>query len=482
MPVLYVARGSSRVLRRKDTGMLADFARRFIRDRKANTAIIFALSIVPIIFLTGMGLDFSSAAEKRIQLNAAADSAALSMVTPVAMTETCAQAQSIAQNIFMGQASLVSGLNYGAPTFSGCQDGASTRTITVSYQAYSVNAFPNVYALLSSAPATTWTITGSSTATATTSPNINFYLLLDNSPSMDIAATTAGINTMVSNTSAQGGCAFACHETNPAADNLGNPNGEDNYTLANNLGVVTRIENMASATSSLMNTASQMMTANNATCPNGPGCYEMAIFTFNAEGQSASQCNNTSIQTIYAPNCAPSSNLSAAQTAANGIDVMEVCSNNYLTCSNNNNDTDTDFETAMSAINSIMLTPGTGTSGNSPQGVLFLVTDGVDDEINTSSCSQTLDGSRCQQPFNTSWCTTVKNRGIRIAVLYTEYLPLPTNAWYNDWVAPFQSQIGTNLQSCASSGLYFQVTTDGDITAAMQALFQQAVSTARLSQ
>lgn len=461
--------------------MTGKLTRRFIRDRGGTTSIIFGLSLIPIIFLVGLGLDFSAAAQKQTQLNTAADAAALAAVAPGAMTQTAAQAQATATNIFMAQASLVPNLSYSAPTVTVVQNGM-TRTVTVSYTAYSINSFPNVFALLTKTAEDKWTLNGASTSTSTTSPNINFYLLLDNSPSMDIAATTAGINTMVSNTSAQGGCAFACHETNPAADNLGNPNGEDNYTLANNLGVVTRIENMASATSSLMNTASQMMTANNATCPNGPGCYEMAIFTFNAEGQSASQCNNTSIQTIYAPNCAPSSNLSAAQTAANGIDVMEVCSNNYLTCSNNNNDTDTDFETAMSAINSIMSTPGTGTSGNSPQGVLFLVTDGVDDEINTSSCSQTLDGSRCQQPFNTSWCTTVKNRGIRIAVLYTEYLPLPTNAWYNDWVAPFQSQIGTNLQSCASSGLYFQVTTDGDITAAMQALFQQAVSTARLSQ
>jgi len=287
---------------------------------------------------------------------------------------------------------------------------------------------------------------------------------------------------MVANTSAQGGCAFACHESNPAGDGLGNPNGEDNYTLAKNLGVVTRIQNMASATSSLMTTASQMMTSNNATCPNGPGCYEMAIFTFNVQGTTNSQCSSTSIQTIYAPSCAPSSNLSAAQTAAAGIDVLEVCSNNYLTCSNNNNDTDTNFEKAMRTINNIMPTPGSGTSGSSPQEVLFLVTDGVDDEVNSTSCSQTLDGSRCQQPFDTSWCTTVKSRGIRIAVLYTEYLPLPTNSWYNNWIAPFQSQIGTNMQSCASAGLYFQVTTDGDITAAMQALFQQAVSTARLSQ
>lgn len=463
--------------------MLGELVRRFRRDHGGNTAIVFALSLVPIIFLTGLSLDFSAAAQKRIQLNAAADAAALSMVTPSAMTQTCAQATSIASNIFMGQASLVNRLNYSAPTISGCQDNASTRTITVSYSASSINTFPNVLALLTQASETTWTVGGSSTATATTAPNINFYLLLDNSPSMDIAATTSGINTMVANTSAQGGCALACHETNPTSgDVAGNPNGEDNYTLAKNLGVVTRVENMATATSSLMSSATQMMTTNNATCPNGPGCYQMAIFTFNVQGTTSSQCSSTAIQAIYAPSCAPSTNLGAAQTAASAIDVLEVCSNNYLTCSNNNKDADTDFEHAMTAINNIMPTPGTGTSGSTPQEVLFLVTDGVDDEINSSSCSKTLTGSRCQQPFNTSWCATVKNRGIRIAVLYTEYLPLPTNAWYNSWIAPFQSQIGPNMESCASPGLFFQVTTDGDITAAMQALFQQAVSTARLSE
>jgi Flp pilus assembly protein TadG len=463
--------------------MLGELMRRFLRDRRGNTALIFALSLIPIMFLTGMGIDFSSAASKRIRLNAAADAAALSMVTPTAMSETCAQAQAAAQNVFMGEASLVSGASYGAPTFSGCQDNATTRTVTVSYTAYSENAFPNILGLLTKTPEMTWTVGGSSTATATTAPNINFYLLLDNSPSMDIAATTSGINTMVASTSKQGGCALACHESNPTASDVeGNPNGEDNYTLAKNLGVVTRVENMASATSSLMSTASQMMTTNNATCPNGPGCYEMALFTFDVQGNTNNQCSSTSIQTVYAPSCAPSSDLSAAQTAAGGIDVLEVCSNNYLTCSNDNSDTDTDFETAMNTINNIMPDPGTGTSGSTPQEVLFLVTDGVDDEVNSTSCSQTLDGNRCQQPFNTSWCTTVKNRGIRIAVLYTEYLPLPTNSWYNDWVAPFQSQIGPNMQSCASPGLFFQVTTDGDITAAMQTLFQQAVSTARLSQ
>jgi hypothetical protein len=112
---------------------------------------------------------------------------------------------------------------------------------------------------------------------------------------------------------------------------------------------------------------------------------------------------------------------------------------------------------------------------------MFLVSDGVEDD-NTGICLKTLDGTRCQAPFDPTFCTTVKARGIRIAVLYTVYLPLPTNSWYNTWVAPWQNQIATNMQSCASPGLYFSVTTDGDISAAMQALFQQTVATARLSQ
>ncbi len=422
--------------------------------------MMFALFIIPIIFLSGMALDFSAAMSRRLRLNAAADAAALSAVTPVSMMQTSSQAQTTAQNIFQAQASVIPGLKPQIPTpkISVVQKG-SARTVTVSYTAYSANSFPNVLALLTNKPELRWRITGSSTASSASLPDIDFYLLLDNSPSMAIAATTSGINTMVANTSAQGGCAFACHQSNPSADGLGNPNGEDNYALAQNLGVVTRIQNMASATQALMDTASNTEGSSNA--------YRMAIYTFNANGLS----------TIHPL----STDLSSGKADAKKIDVLEVCQNNYLTCGSSNNDTDTNFETAMNGINQIVATPGTGVSGSSPQEVLFLVSDGVDDEIN-NACSQAQDGSRCQQPFDTTWCTTIKKRGIRIAVLYTEYLPLPTNAWYNTWVAPFQSQISPNMQSCASPGLFFQVTTDGDITAAMQALFQQAVSTARLTQ
>jgi hypothetical protein len=138
----------------------------------------------------------------------------------------------------------------------------------------------------------------------------------------------------------------------------------------------------------------------------------------------------------------------------------------------------------MTAMNStsIMPTPGTGSSSSTPQGVLMIVTDGVDDKQNTTCTQPLVDTTRCQEPFNTTWCTTIKARGLRIAVLYTVYLPLPTNSWYNSYISPFQSTIATNLESCASTGLFFSVTTDGDITSALQALFSQAIYAARLTQ
>ena len=161
---------------------------------------------------------------------------------------------------------------------------------------------------------------------------------------------------------------------------------------------------------------------------------------------------------------------STAQTQAANIDIYQVPYQNW------NNDTTTNYTNAMTQINSIMPTPGSGTNqaGDTPQEVMFFVTDGVEDE--------NVNGSRVQSLMDPSYCTTIKNRGIRIAVLYTTYLPLPTNSWYNTYIKPFQPNIGPTLQSCASPGLFFQVSTNDDISAAMITLFDTAVATAHLTQ
>jgi Flp pilus assembly protein TadG len=426
---------------------------RFRRHEGGTMAMFVGLASIPIIFSVGAGVDYSTANMAKSKLDAVADAAALAAVDHTAISGTAAAAQTTATNVFNSEATNLAKVTIGNVTVT-VTDSATGRTAVVSYTATKTNAFMGLMGISST------TLSGSATAQAGLSTNINFYLLLDNSPSMNIAATSDGIQKMVANTQAQGGCAFACHETNPSADNLGNPNGEDNYTLAKNLGVVTRIQNLASATQSLTTTAQATEGANTTQ-------YQMAIYTFANAGLST-------IQSL-------TSNLATAKTAAGNINVLSVYKNNWLTSSNNNSDMDTNFETAMSQINTIMPNPGLGTPNSTPQEVLLIVSDGVDDE-SSATCSKPKSGSnRCQQPFDTTWCTTIKNRGIQIAVLYTEYLPLPTNSWYNSWIAPFQTQIGPNMESCASTGMFFTVTTDGDITAAMQALFQQAIAAARLT-
>lgn len=457
--------------------------RRFFSDKRGNVAVIFGLCIVPMTFLVGMGVDYGQAAMRNDQLSSAADAAALAAVTTAMLASNDAASTKAATDTFNAQAGTISGVTYNPANLTiTVVDSITTRTVTVSYKAVSANVFPSVLGT------PTIPLAGQAQAIGQSPPNIDFYLLLDSSPSMAIAATQNGIDTMVANTQGQCdsapaggvscGCAFGCHESNPSGEKhyiatgtgsplctasnnykycslsgTGNPNGEDNYALARALGVVLRIDNLNQAAQNLMTTAKQTETANSAT-------YRMATYSFDA--------GFNTVGTL-------TSNLSLAQTEASNLTLLQVYTNNKLTSSINNNDEDTNYDNAMSHINSTMPNPGNGTNatGDTPQEVLFFVTDGVEDE--------NVSGGRQQSVMDPGWCTTIKNRGIRIAVLYTTYYPLPTNAWYNTHIKSFQPNIGPTLQSCASPNLYRAISTGGDISAALSALFQDAVATAHLS-
>jgi Flp pilus assembly protein TadG len=403
---------------------------RFLHDSEGNLSVMMTLSLIPVVGLMGIMVDYTQAARRKAMLDSFSDAASLAAVTPAMLAQSDQTSINTATAVFNGQASTVLGI--GGITLSvTAQDSGLSRTVTVDYQSTSQALFGNLTGQ-SSLP-----ITGFSQSTASVPPNIDFYLLLDNSPSMAIAATTSGINTMVANTPDQ--CAFGCHESDTS------PN--DYYGLARSLGVTLRMDLLTQATQNLMSTAQTTESGNTAS-------YRAAIYTFNIGFNTVTSLT---------------SNLNTAKTQAANIQLYEVPYQNW------NNDTITNYTNAMSEINSIMPNPGSGTNqaGDKPQEVLFFVTDGVEDE--------TVSGSRVQSLMNPSYCTTIKNRGIRIAVLYTTYLPLPTNAWYNSYIAPFQPNIGPNLESCASPGLYFQVSTDQDISSALISLFNTAVATAHLT-
>jgi hypothetical protein len=397
------------------------------------------------------------------------------------MGKSASAAQAVAQAFLNAQLATVADTANATGTVTVVdtpQGSTISRTVSVSYTAASPTLFAGVLGM------NTLPISGSTTAANNAAPQINFYLLVDTSPSMGIAATTSGISTMVANTSKQGGCAFGCHETNPtASDTTGNPidpsTGKpgDNYFLARKLGVTLRIDLVNQAVSGLMSTAATTATANKTV-------YGVSVSTIDYRVGQIYQTGNIS------------SNLAAAQTAVGTIQQLTVAYNNCIINGNCNyqnagNDQDSWLDLGLSTLNNTntgtysaatgpgyrLYNPGQGSSnaGDSPQEVVFIISDAVVDEF--------YGGKRAYSPINTlvDNCSAIKAKGVRIAFLYLTYNPLPTDSWYNTYIKPFQSNIAPAAQACASPGLYTQVDTGGDVSGALNNLFTLAVQTARLT-
>jgi Flp pilus assembly protein TadG len=458
------------------------------RSAKAgNVVITFALSLLPVIGLVGAGVDYSRAARIKTILQAAADAASLGSVAKVSQAYTAALAMSQDGTIAAGQAQA---LNIFNGEISGRGDFTMTSlTATVAKANWQITSTVQFTATVPTVlmEVLGWnnlTVSGSSTSANGMPTFIDFYLLLDNTPSMGLGATQTDINTLVNGTTQYtqthgNGCAFACHDIKAANANPADLTNFDNfYQTAKNLGVTKRIDVLASATAQLMTTAANTEVVSNQ--------FRVAIYTFGTWGSLTAPSDVAkSAASNYAPNRVVqlTPNLSNAGTAASQIDLMTVNANNE------NNDRATNFDSMFPAMSAIIPNPGTGQSAASPQAVLFFVSDGLADEPTPASCSgNNISGqTRCIEAIKASLCTAIKNRGIRIAVLYTTYLTLPSSgagsdSWSNTNVMPYVPQVSPAMQACASPGLFFEVSPTQGISDAMNALFERAVATARLTQ
>ncbi len=435
--------------------------RRILKDCRGGVAPMFALAALPLLGATGAAIDYSRAASVRTQLLAAADAASIGSIRKGSAALTAAGEMLLdgpigagateAANIFNAELPVAKkGYTLNSVTATVTKTGTAVTSV-VKFDAQVPTSFMGILGINSIS------IGGSSTAANNMPLYADFYLLLDNTPSMGVGATTNDITKMVNNTSDK--CAFACHDTSDS---------NNYYKLAKTLGVTTRIDVLRTATQQLMDTAKTTRTYSKQ--------FRMAIYTF---GASAQKAGLTTIQSL-------TSNMNTAKTSASAIDLMTVPYQNYA------GDTDTNFPDVLKDMEKAIPKPGTGTTAANPLKYLFFVSDGVGDRVNGSpGCPKPVTTStdpqtgknyvRCQEPLDVSLCTAIKDRGIKVAVLYTTYLPLPTNSWYNSWIAPFSSDIAANMQACASPGLYFEVGPNQGISEAMNALFQKAVAQARLT-
>ncbi|MBY8827669.1 pilus assembly protein TadG-related protein [Hephaestia mangrovi] len=499
-------------MKERVTALLAKFR----TSRRGNVLMIFAFAMIPMVFATGMGVDYSRAARLQSKLDAIGDAAALAAVTQPMMLKSDDEAKTTAENMFVAQAaSLGSDLIFNSddldvtitPIYNASSPG---REAVVTWHAQSKNAFGGILGK------ETLAIGGTSTATADKAPYINFYLLLDTSPSMLLPSTSDGLTRMRTIT----GCAFACHLSDPHSENIyiqdnkkkniwldsnGNAYSVDNvsngyiystnskgksvkiakessgmyadsYWLAhNNLAyngkpnIEMRIDAEQEAVQQLVPTAKEIADDNKV-------MYRMGVYRFDYYSPKTSNYGQVAPLTDLDSD----SNVQSVVTKSTNLPMTLWYQNGWISSSSNIDDQSTNFKSAFDQMNSIMPNPGTGQTKDDPQEVMFIITDGMSDE-NLSGMGRT---HRELQPTHLDQCEAIKKRNIRIAILYTEYLPesLTGDNWSQTNVAPYLPNVAPALQSCASPGLYQKVSTDDSIPDALNALFRQAVATAHLTQ
>jgi hypothetical protein len=249
---------------------------------------------------------------------------------------------------------------------------------------------------------------------------------------------------------ANNGCGFACHS--PNAYNGTYPG----YTLPNVPGTQLRIDAMRNATSQLVQTAisSQIIS----------GQYKMGVYTYanSVTTVSALTSNLAQVQTDITAIALPTTDL-GTQTG----DAINWLSQNVVTTAS-----------------------GTGTQA-APYEFVFLVTDGVEDHAFNYiagsydaliSPTGSWNGTPYSSVMNSSACTSLKNKGVTVAVLYTNYDPL-SDTRYTQMVQPFVNNVIPALTACASPNFFFQADSASSINTAMQQMFALALQqSAHLSQ
>jgi len=446
---------------------MIDLLQRCLKDRSAGIALMFALTVIPVIGVIGIAVDLGYVTQAKTQLNAAADAAALAAAKGAADAFTAgrspdtakAAGQTAGVEWFKSQAGSVMGPGAPTPSVTVTQNGAVFSS-DVTYQGSVRPYFAPLFGV------STVALGGLSRATITTNAYVSVTFLLDNSSSMLIPATQAGVDRMHSltplpntsdNSTGRKGfktpksgdvpeglgylqCAFACHW---------DASGTDYYGLARNNGIELRFDVLQTAVASAIK---QMISQRKI-----DDQFGVAIYTF-----------GDTLTRIYPAdaNQTISTNLIDGATAAENIQTPVVPDK-----------ANTDFPNVMRSLFRESTEAGNGSSMEKRKKALIIVTDGVVDYGNRTAPAS-------KGPINPADCTAMKNLGYNVYVLYTTYITTPSNlllpfdniellGYINGTKSP---AMVPSLQSCASAPINFAEASDPTaIKAAMSQMLQAAL-------
>jgi Flp pilus assembly protein TadG len=544
-----------RLAQRAQSARLLTTIAQFRSNKRGNVAVITALCCLPLIAAIGCVIDYTTASLVKTKLQAAADAAALATVSVNSSVVTTAKAMSsggtvsggstFATNFFNANLN-ASPANVGYTTLTPAATvtlSGTKMTASVSFTAKVPTYFMGIMGFSNT------NISGSSTASYTMPTYINFYLMLDVSGSMSFPSTAAeqarlmAVNpdNLLGNPGYPQGCQFACHFSaqgacaqtgnpvhqgpTPAVGQPSNPSpgGYCQGFLISRLG--TTPTSFGSGTNNVTNGSSVNWNATQvASCPS-PGttsCIQLradavgyAVTTLLSTAAAAEQVTNQyqvglfpfirylygctsvtpcSASNAYVPLTTNLTGSTITNAAANLASLLDTGANSNLGSGG------THFENALSSMNSLITSVGTGAGSSNALPYVFIVTDGSEDyqtqwqgnwssENWSSTTAVPYQNSSAVIPPNsvttTDYCTTIKNRGITIAILYVPYQPIADpSTIFNDEDGYANSNIPgipAALQACASPTFYYTADTPADINSALLSMFQQAVNTAHIT-
>ncbi len=175
--------------------------RGFLRNSKAAVALMFALMAIPVLGMVGIAIDYGMWNEDYAALSLAASSAALNAAKMAHGASVQGDSNYLAEGITAGKQWFAAELGRGAnaatlttttPTVSVTATG-TVITATVSF----TSTIHSIFGGLFSVPR--YPITVSATATTQAAVYTEVILMLDNSSSMEIGATTADMTTLMRN-------------------------------------------------------------------------------------------------------------------------------------------------------------------------------------------------------------------------------------------------------------------------------------------
>lgn len=446
--------------KRRRLSALSDFG----RNRGGNVAIVVALSLVPMILAVGASIDYIRAYNVRQRMQSDLDAALIASVRQIDTADTVALKQSVSK-WFNAQAD-------SSYSVGDIEIDTANQRITATASGIVPTSLMKIADIENVPVSVASSVKGPSTS------YLNVYFVIDKSPSMLLAATTAGQQAMYSGI----GCQFACHTGD--AHTVSGVKYANNYAYALSKSIKLRADVAVEAVNEVIDLIDEADASHSR--------IKVGLYSV---GDTATE--------VLAPTTETSTARKRLSDGSYGL--TSATSTNY-----------TYFDVALAALKQKVGAGGDGSSSAKPLKLVLLLTDGVQskrewvtDGVKWSGSTITTPGPSWNKvaPLNPDWCAYLKDQANTMAVLYTEYLPLTGDWGYNNtvgatmssakwkstWGGTMESGVSSSitrhdyipyaLSDCASSkSLFISAASSADIVAGLSALFTQYLASVRLTQ